>query len=368
MLDLFLGLRHLVRRRLILIDNAVFRLHWQLTSLILFSFSVVITTRQYIGNPIFCVHKDEITVNLYNTYCWMHSTFTVPSSFNKKAGSEVAYLGVDNSYKSRNSIKRYPYYQWVGFSLFIQGICFYAPYYLWKLWENGLMRSISMGMQIAIISDEEKGRKRQILLKYLTSHFGCHRVYTLKYFLCEFLCLLNVILQTWYMDWFFDGEFLMLGFNTINYLRGDPKNETVNPLLFVFPRVTKCTFYDYGISGDVQRHDIQCLLPINVVNEKIYLFLWFWFLFLAISTIFVLVYRVLIVFVPSSRPYFLYSRCRLSRRKDLKIICRYGNIGDWFVLYMLGNNLDPIIMTEVTGEIGARIRTLRRQKYRKYSV
>ena len=31
-----------------------------------------------------------------------------------------------------------------------------------------------------------------------------------------------------------------------------------------------------------QKHDALCMLPINVVNEKIYVFLWFWLLLLAI--------------------------------------------------------------------------------------
>ena len=30
-----------------------------------------------------------------------------------------------------------------------------------------------------------------------------------------------------------------------------------------------------------QKHDALCMLPINVVNEKIYVFLWFWLLLLA---------------------------------------------------------------------------------------
>ena len=31
-----------------------------------------------------------------------------------------------------------------------------------------------------------------------------------------------------------------------------------------------------------QKHDALCMLPINVVNEKIYVFLWFWLLLFAI--------------------------------------------------------------------------------------
>ena len=52
----------------------------------------------------------------------------------------------------------------------------------------------------------------------------------------------------------------------------------------MFHRVTKCTFHKYGPSGQIQRHDAQCILPINIINEKIFVFLWWWFILLAIMT------------------------------------------------------------------------------------
>ena len=44
----------------------------------------------------------------------------------------------------------------------------------------------------------------------------------------------------------------------------------------VFPKVTKCTFHKYGPSGTIEIRDGLCVLPLNILNEKIYILLWFW--------------------------------------------------------------------------------------------
>ncbi|KAI1293482.1 Innexin inx1 [Halotydeus destructor] len=355
MLDLFLGLKRLVKRRAVHIDNAVFRLHWLVTTVILIAFSLIITARQYVGNPIDCLQNDEIPASILNTYCWIHTTFTIPSAFHKKVGSEVPHPGIDNTRALLPHQKKfYTYYQWVCFALFVQGILFYVPYYLWKLWEGGLMRAISMGMQIAVFTDEEKGHKKRILIDYLYTHLRNHRLYAFKYFICEVLCLVNVVGQMYFTDWFFQGEFMQYGLDVVRYSQRD-QEDRIDPMIYVFPRMTKCTFHSYGSSGDVQRHDALCMLPLNVVNEKIYVFLWFWFLFLAILTSLVILYRIFILFTPAIRPKFLHARCRLSSSRDLYTICNKGNIGDWFVLYMLGSNLDPIIMREITQDIARKL-------------
>jgi hypothetical protein len=48
--------------------------------------------------------------------------------------------------------------------------------------------------------------------------------------------------------------------------------------------MTKCTFHKFGPTGTIQKFDGLCILPVNIINEKIYFFLWFWFIFLAITT------------------------------------------------------------------------------------
>ena len=53
-----------------------------------------------------------------------------------------------------------------------------------------------------------------------------------------------------------------------------------DPMIYVFPRMTKCTFHKFGTSGNIEKHDALCILPLNIVNEKIYIFIWFWLLLL----------------------------------------------------------------------------------------
>jgi hypothetical protein len=50
----------------------------------------------------------------------------------------------------------------------------------------------------------------------------------------------------------------------------------------VFPRVTICEFKARGQDMvNVHPYTVQCVLPINLYNEKIYVFLWFWMIFVA---------------------------------------------------------------------------------------
>ena len=62
------------------IDNQVFRLHYKITTGLFFIASLLVTSRQYVGDPIDCM-VDEIPSDMMDTYCWIHSTFSIPSRY-----------------------------------------------------------------------------------------------------------------------------------------------------------------------------------------------------------------------------------------------------------------------------------------------
>ena len=119
MLHLFLGLKSLVKVRRYNTDGSVFRLHYKVTVMCLLAFTFIVTTRQYVGTPIMCVHTRDVPKEVLNTYCWIHPTYTLSSAHWKRVGVDVPHPGVDKTRDEKDK-KHVKYYQWVGFLLFFQ--------------------------------------------------------------------------------------------------------------------------------------------------------------------------------------------------------------------------------------------------------
>ncbi|KAL3311633.1 Innexin inx2, partial [Cichlidogyrus casuarinus] len=65
------------------------------------------------------------------------------------------------------------------------------------------------------------------------------------------------------------------GLTVANYIRsGRDWPETL-----IFPRVAYCRVPGIRLVGGDNAYTAQCALPINMLNEKIYIFLWFWIVF-----------------------------------------------------------------------------------------
>ncbi|KAI1296819.1 Innexin inx2 [Halotydeus destructor] len=348
MFDFFGSIQAIIKLDSVCIDNHVFRLHYKVTVIFLITASLLVTGKEYFGDPIDCVQPNEEEENDFlDTFCWIHSTFTLPDAYDKKVGSEVPYPGVDKHVPGDRKTY-HKYYQWVCFALFFQAVSFYAPRYLWKRWEAGRLRAVVQELGCPI-NDDKSGQLGN-LAAYLRNNLRHHDAYFFQFVLCEILNLMNVLVNIYLVDLFLGGAFSTFGLDVLKYTEMNQEERT-DPMIRMFPRMTKCTFHFFGSSGDVQKHDALCILPLNIINEKIYIFLWFWLMALAaISTVNV-AYRLAVIASPRLRCMVIKSRGRLAEGYQLNHLTQNMRIGDWFVLYQLCKNMDALNFKELVNEV-----------------
>ena len=150
------------------------------------------------------------------------------------------------------------------------------------------------------LSLEDRKGQCEILVKYVRETFHMHNFYAFKYFLCDVLNFVNVIGQMYLLNTFLGGVFMAYGSDVLYWSETDPEQRT-DPMIKVFPRITKCTFHKYGSSGTIERHDAMCVLALNIINEKIFVMMWFWFIILAVITSLYLLYVLAVISIPSMR-------------------------------------------------------------------
>jgi len=338
----FVKVRYLIDKAII--DNLVFRCHYRVTSAILFVCCIIVTANNLIGDPISCINDGAVPTHVINTYCWITYTFTMPGYHGKPIGTHVAHSGVGLDQGERTY---HSYYQWVPFTLFFQGILFYVPHWIWKNWEQGKIRQISDGIRGVYTAPLDERLSRQSrLVRYIVDSRLTHNSYAFGYFLCEALNLINVIINIVFTDKFLGNAFWTYGTDVIKFSNMNQENRT-DPMIAVFPRITKCTFHKYGASGSIQKHDALCVLALNILNEKIYVFLWFWLFLLAFLSACAIVYSAVILMMPTSREAVIKRRFRHGTKKEVQSLIRRLQIGDFLLLHLLGQNINVTQYSEV---------------------
>merc|ERR1719495_989367 len=155
-----------------------------------------------------------------------------------------------------------------------------------------------------------------------------------------------------FIDMFLGWEFSTYGMEVVSLMEDDQIGR-IDPMARIFPKVTKCTMRKYGPTGTIQTHDAICILPINIINEKIYVMLWFWLLILAVLTVLSLVYNTIILLFPSIRAMMLRDSRIQSRGivRKLENISRQTQLGDWMLLYFLSKNMETPVWSELISEL-----------------
>lgn len=353
------------------IDNHIFRLHYRGTVIIILAATALVTSRQFIGDPINCM-SDSMSSDIMNIYCWIHSTYTVNDKFNGTLGQDFPMPGIgeDDVHGDRDGVTHHKYYQWVIFMLTLQAGMFYLPRLLWKTAEGGVMKLLVSGLD-ELHEWMDKGTRQdgvEVVARYFHITPSRRGTYFLKFVFCEVLNFINVIGQIYLTDMFLGYQFTKFGRDVFAQSEMD-LNTREDPMHRVFPKVAKCSFSKYGPSGSIQNHDALCVLPINIINEKIYIFLYFWFVFLGAISAMWLLYRFLTIMSLSLRVSIIYYRSDKQVPKPL-IEAAISNpkhttlerLGDYLLLYFITKNVNPLIIKDVYEKIVPQ-RYLRQETY-----
>lgn len=259
-------------------DDHFDRLNYQITPFLFVLLSLVNISKLYIGSAINCFAKAEFKegwVQYTNDYCLVENTYYIRSDERIPLQKEL-----------RNR-ERIAYYQWVPFILILQACSFYIPHLIWRSfnWLSGFQVKavVSASKEVEQQTNDEitkiiakslfhaSQQQHQPICFVQKQHFVGFLFLTMKLayvlLICFHLCLFK----------FFIGN--------IDFAIGilDHKGEWRQS--GHFPRVTVCDFNVYKYA-QLTNFTVECVLPLNMFNEKIFVFFFFWLCFLLCLTIF----------------------------------------------------------------------------------
>lgn len=277
------------------------------------------------------------------------------------------------------------YYQWSPFILMFMGLCFYFPRMLWRALNNRSGLDMDKLVEIAMKVDDKEFKKEReqrieqiahIIQTYIENRYssgsgGSNKkpLQILNYVLfwrrrhlssylfilftvVKFLFFFNSILQIILLNAFLGNEYHLFGFDVIRKVIGGVDwGESKR-----FPRVTLCDFHIREI-GIVHRYTVQCVLPINLFNEKIFLILWFWILILTTFNAFDFFAWLLRILKTDSRTSYVVRKLRMVHGKTETLtkdsddardfVQRYLQADGCFALRLLARNGHDLIVGEV---------------------
>lgn len=355
-------------------ESWVNRLHYRMTCLLLLVAVTMLTCSEWISGTdsiIDCMHGPGLPETVVKWYCYIQGTFVIPRHYvdsDTKLGNDVSQTGVGPYNPEKDDISVKAYYQWVPFMLFLQCTMFYVPHMLYEHAEGNKVKRIIGSLHLFVLNQEKRKASVDDLAKYFVETLGIHDFWSIRVLLAHSIYLVNIVGQIFFTDAFLGNEFTKYGVSVLSVFNQD-SSDRIDPMSQVFPRVTKCTFHKYGPSGDIQRHDVQCILPINIINEKIYILFWFWLMVLTVLTILDVLSHLILVSVRGVRWTILNRKLNtcpnyklVMMEIDLHIICRSLTFGDWKLLYHLIRNMDSVTSAEWLQCLTSKLREEKEKK------
>lgn len=134
-------------------------------------------------------------------------------------------------------------------------------------------------------------------------------------------------------------------------LTGDPVNWMFHSEM-IFPKAAKCTYEAFGPSGSLQKFDALCLLPLNILNQKLFIIVWFWYIIQLFISVLNLLYWILVSYSAYVRIYILYQKSMNTVSHNLILYASHGaQLGHFFVLNQISKNTNPITFIQLISDL-----------------
>ncbi|UJR35920.1 hypothetical protein I4U23_028662 [Adineta vaga] len=269
-------------------DDFVDRLSRHYSVLIFSIFVLIVSSVQFVGKPISCFTPASFTdahIIYADFVCWISDTYFV------SIDAEIPEIDHTETRQGSHIIR---FYQYVPFILMLQTFGFFFPGYCWR---NGSTRfGISLQKHLDQLRMSRRSfaespiYRRQLIRNVATrldQYFRRHprkqfAKLTVFYILIKFIYLINILIQLislhCLMNFNFDIKQLLERFLIYS--------DTIRHASVQFPTNVLCDFIVRFLGKNKHRHTVQCVLPINVFNEKIFIFSYLWLILLFICTVY----------------------------------------------------------------------------------
>ncbi|ESN98968.1 hypothetical protein HELRODRAFT_95018 [Helobdella robusta] len=367
-------------------DDIVDRLNHRYTSLLLVIFTIVISTTQYVGTPIHCWCPAFFSSNhekYANNFCWISDTYYLTDE------NAMPGVGVRR--------KHIGYYQWIPVALLVQALLFFMPCLFWRILSDRSGINVNNLVEAAeTIQNALYPERREKTIRYMIRHLDHYLDYQRDYRSVDYsffrlwqqvgrnistgmvrgnylvglylttklIYIINSIGQIYLLNLFLGADYHMYGIQIIIDLMKYRESRLQRQNRF--PRSTLCDFKIFQM-GNVQPHTVQCVLPINFFNEKIYLFLWFWIVFVSLATFLSLFRWVFVLAIGQSRTRYVRKHLKImdrvrsdndrDRKLSYKFAEKYLRQDGVFVLKLVAKNSTDLVVADIVAALWDHFKT-----------
>jgi len=277
------------------------RLNHRYSAFVLAFCAVFAMSTQLIGSPINCWAPGEYHpgwVMYTDNICFVNKTYYVEAEDHVT----IARREGDTVYVE--------FYQWYPVILVLMGVLFYAPQMFW----TGMLGSYEIDMNKMvntvdrcelIMKPDDRKKSLFDLSVFLDKHLESKKKLTdinkknanfiskclfkcrdrdsgasmgSYYLMVKMAMVANAVFQIILLNWIIGEGAWKWGFEVaICILNGDSWTNT-----WRFPMTTFCDFQYHNNMGIVQQQTVECVLGVNLYNEKIFLFVWCWLWFMLV--------------------------------------------------------------------------------------